>query len=250
MTTWILLRGLTRESRHWGSFPGLLSQALDGVPVICLDLPGNGLRWQESSPLTVAAMADFCHAQLLALNCVRPCRVLAMSLGAMVAVAWAERHPGDLDVAMLINTSMRPFSPFFRRLQPANYGRIFSLLLGSVTAEEIEGAVLDMTTTTRWTPPQREQILADWSRWRRECPVSRRNALRQLLAAAQFRAPLAAPDIDWRVLVSDGDHLVDSRCSRDLVARWDVPLVAHPTAGHDLPLDCPEWVIQQVLDVS
>ena len=41
---WVLLRGLTREAGHWGSFPNQLRKALGGTPVLTLDLPGAGTR--------------------------------------------------------------------------------------------------------------------------------------------------------------------------------------------------------------
>ena len=43
MTTWIFLRGLTRESRHWGGFVDQFQQTIPGSTVIALGLPGNGL---------------------------------------------------------------------------------------------------------------------------------------------------------------------------------------------------------------
>ena len=39
--SWILLRGLTREARHWGAFTSLLAQR-SGEDVVTLDLPGSG----------------------------------------------------------------------------------------------------------------------------------------------------------------------------------------------------------------
>ena len=56
-----------------------------------------------------------------------------MSLGAMVAVDWAARHPEELAGCVLINTSLRPFSPWYQRLRPANYG---ALLRPAVRATE------------------------------------------------------------------------------------------------------------------
>ena len=44
------------------------------------------------------------------------------------------------------------------------------------------------------------------------------------------------------LLASRNDGLVDVRCSRGLAAAWKVPLVEHASAGHDIPLDDPEWV--------
>jgi pimeloyl-ACP methyl ester carboxylesterase len=250
MTPWVLLRGLTREARHWGDFPDMLGQAMAGAPVICLDLPGNGERYRERSPVSVEAMADDCHtqleAELLALKLSPPCRLLAMSLGAMVAVAWARRHPVDLTGAALINTSLRPFSPVYQRLKPKNYLRILSLLLGQRSHAQIESTILEMTSNCSMTPANRAALLADWVRWRRQRPVAAANAIRQLLAAAQFRASRQAPPLQFALLGSRGDQLVDSRCSDHLAAAWGAPLFVHPTAGHDLPLDDPEWVIQQL----
>ncbi len=245
MTPWILLRGLTRETRHWGTFPQRLSESLGGAQVICVDLPGNGRLNHMQSPLSVEAMADYCHAELACRGIARPCHVLAMSLGAMVAVAWAERHPDDIADAILINTSLRPFSPFHQRLRPANYPRVLRLLAGGVHDGELEAAILDMTT--RLVTEQRI-VIEEWLQWRRENPVSSLNALRQLLAAARYRAPRRSPFGHLLLLAGSGDRLVDPRCSQTLATRWQARLATHPTAGHDLPLDDGAWVLSEIRD--
>ena len=88
--SWVLLRGLTREARHWGDFADQLARALPpsspgATRVLALDLPGNGVFHQEASPASVAAMADFARAQLQARGLPPPYRLVAMSLGGMVA---------------------------------------------------------------------------------------------------------------------------------------------------------------------
>lgn len=242
-TPWVLLRGLTRESRHWGGFPQQLGEAFPGAPVICLDLPGNGKLNGLNSPLSVEAMADWCHAEIARLGIAAPCRVLAMSLGAMVAVAWAQRHSDDVAAAVLINTSLRPFSPFYRRLRPANYFRMLRLFSAMPSDRELETAVLEMTTRLQ---PHPAATIDAWLQWRRDNPVSRRNALRQLLAAARYRAPRRRPLERLLLLASARDALVDARCSLQLAAQWDASLAVHPTAGHDLPLDDAAWVLAQL----
>ncbi|MBI5901802.1 MAG: alpha/beta hydrolase [Rhodocyclales bacterium] len=239
---WILLRGLTREARHWGEFPAGLAASL-GVRVHCLDLPGNGRLNRTPSPFTVEGMADWCHRELRHVGLARPCGVLAMSLGAMVAVAWAGRHAGDIDRAVLINTSFRPFSLPWQRLRPANYPRLLRLLALPASARSIEQSVMDMTSRH---PVDRGERLMQWQDWRRQNPVSRRNALAQLIAAAGFRAPSRSPLRRLLLLASAGDGLVDVDCSRTLASRWQVELREHPDAGHDLPLDDPAWVLHQV----
>ncbi|HBH40280.1 MAG TPA: alpha/beta hydrolase, partial [Curvibacter sp.] len=40
--TWVLLRGLSRETGHWGGFVEAFAQPLPQARVPALDLPGNG----------------------------------------------------------------------------------------------------------------------------------------------------------------------------------------------------------------
>ena len=241
---WVLLRGLTRESRHWGHFPQHLGAAFGGARAVCLDLPGNGALNGMASPYSVEAMADYCHAELANLGIGRPCNVLAMSLGAMVAVAWAERHPADIAAAVLVNTSLRPFSPFYRRLRPANYPRLLRLFGLKSSDRELETAILQMTTRL---VPDPAVVIGQWLQWRRENPVSRRNALLQLLAAVSYRAPRKRPLDRLLLLASARDALVDTRCSLRLAALWDAGIAIHPSAGHDLPLDDEAWVLTQIV---
>ncbi len=247
MTTWVLLRGLTREARHWGDFPRRLAAVPGCDDVVCIDLPGNGALHARRSPLDVAAMADHCHLELAARGVARPCAVLAMSLGAMVAIAWAARHAGDIEAAVLVNTSVRPWCRFHQRLRARNYPRMVRLLLGRPPAQTIEGAILELTSGRVWTPAARDALLDAWCRYREERPVSPANAVRQLIAAARYRAPARPPPIPMLLLASAGDGLVDSECSRRLAHAWRLPLALHPSAGHDLPLDDPSWVIDQVM---
>jgi len=121
MSDWVLLRGLTREARHWGAFDeALVAHGVVGAGerVVCVDLPGNGAEHAHTAPVSVVAMMDFVRERAVSLKLRFPCRVLAMSLGAMVAAAWAERHAGEIERLVLINTSMRPFARLPERLRP------------------------------------------------------------------------------------------------------------------------------------
>jgi len=244
MCTWILLRGLMREQRHWGRFPGQLARALPGATIITPDLPGNGVHHAAISPTSVAAMVEACRAELRARGVRAPYSLLALSLGGMVAVEWASRYPHEIDRAVLINTSMRPFSCFHQRLRWRNYGAILHMLAdGSVEAQE---RLILRLTSRHGDNAEREGLLRRWLGYQHEFPVSRRNALRQLVAAARFRAPAARPALPLLVLSSSGDQLVDPRCSQHLAQAWRAEHRIHPDAGHDLPLDDGEWVAQRV----
>jgi pimeloyl-ACP methyl ester carboxylesterase len=132
MTTWVLLRGLARESRHWGRFAGLLQQAVpEGDRVIAIDLPGNGTRFRERSPASVAGIAAAARLQLAKEAAASPPYLLvALSLGGMVAVQWALQEPSALRACILINSSMRGLSPTWQRLRPAALLQLLATLAG------------------------------------------------------------------------------------------------------------------------
>lgn len=244
MNTWILLRGLTREQAHWGAFTGLLRETLRPDTVILTpDLPGNGELWQSRSPCAVQGMVEYCRRALRDAGHAPPYHVLAMSLGAMVTVDWAARYPDELASAVLVNTSLRPFSPFWQRLRPRQYSRILRLLSFRATDREWEQAILEMTTRH---PADPQATVARWVDARRSHPVSVANAWRQLMAAARYRAPSDAPKVPMLLLNGQGDHLVHPACSQALAQAWQLPLITHPTAGHDLPQDAGPWVVSQV----
>lgn len=245
MTAWILLRGLTREARHWGEFPQRLSLALDGAEVIALDLPGNGTMNMIASPTRIESMMEHCRAELLRRDVAPPYRLLAISMGGMVAVDWAARHPTEIDAAVLINTSMRPFSAFHHRLRLAAWPTLLRVIAFAGSHDANERAVFALTSNLPAAPAG---LIEDWVRIRQSRPVSTANTLRQLLAAARFRAPAMAPPAKLLVLGSVGDRLVDVRCSMALVAAWGGEAILHPGAGHDLPLDEGDWVIARVYD--
>ena len=246
--TWVLLRGLTRERGHWGALPGLMQEglALAGDDrIFAVDLPGNGALHALPSPTRIAATMQACRAQLQAAGLQPPFSVLAMSMGAMVAVEWAARHPGELAACVLVNTSLRPFSPWYQRLRPACYGALLRLAVWPVSDRQHEQTVLALTSRHA---QQADVVVDAWTRLRQQHPVSTVNALRQLLAAARYRAPVRAPAVPMLVLASARDGLVDVACSRRLAQQWQVPIREHASAGHDLPLDDGPWVVAQVRD--
>jgi pimeloyl-ACP methyl ester carboxylesterase len=245
MTTWVLLRGLMRESRHWGDFPLLFQSAMCAQKVVTIDFPGNGRLHAQASATSVAAMVDYARLQLKQLGYAPPYSVLALSLGAMVAVAWSELNPAELLEMVLINTSLAPYSPFYHRLRPANYFALIRTLLHDSVIQR-ERLILRLTSTQN--PEQKQAVLKQWLTYAQEYPVLRANILRQLLAALCYRAELKAPLVPVLLLAAQQDQLVNVKCSLTLAEHWGCAIRLHPTAGHDLPLDEGLWVTQQVKD--
>jgi len=242
MTTWIFLRGLTRESGHWGGFLPLFQQACPDDVALPLDFPGSGVWHRQASPWTMPDMVHHIRTQLADRDIQPPYCVLALSMGAMVSMAWAQAYPAEISRQVLINTSMRPLNPFYQRIQPQNVATLWRLILSGAGADAWEHAIWRMTS--RLSDPA---VVKDWVRLRQLHPVTGMNALRQLWAASRFAAPDAPPTVPTLLLASTHDSLVSVQCSRAIARRWHWPLTEHPAAGHDLPLDDGPWVLEHML---
>ena len=76
---------------------------------------------------------------------------------------------------MLVNTSLRPFSPWFRRLKPANYATLLGMTLrpgGRIREQTI------LRLTSRHLQAG-DAVVDEWTRVHEARPVSAANALRQ-----------------------------------------------------------------------
>jgi pimeloyl-ACP methyl ester carboxylesterase len=245
MTTWVLLRGLTREAGHWGEFAQRLADRLDPTDeVVALDLPGNGSRNAGNSPASVPAMAAACRQDLADRGLAPPYVFVGMSLGGMVALHGAYAFAEEVSGCILINSSLRGHGAFWQRLRPRNYARLGRLLLLFLSPFERERQVLLMTSAD---PQRHAEVARRWGTMAMQRPVSRSNALRQLAAAARYAPPAKPPAIPLLLLASAGDGLVSPHCSARLAAQWKLALRLHPNAGHDLPLDDPDWVVEKIV---
>ena len=248
MSTWVLLRGLTREQGHWGCFPAELAAAmantLPGACIVCVDLPGAGVLHQQPCPWQVAAMVAACQRQLAAQGAVPPYHLLGLSLGGMVAAAWSRACPQEVASLVLVNTSLRPYSPPQRRLRAALWPRLLRLL-ASQDRPAIERAVLQLTSRQA---ERHHPVLSDWLAIHQARPVRAANALRQLLAAARYRWVGPPPTMPVLVVCSACDGLVDPACSQRIAQAWHAELASHPAAGHDLALDDGPWLAARVAE--
>lgn len=229
----VLIRGLLREQRHWGSFIQVLQQAFPKTKIITLDIPGNGQLNQQTSPANIAALTDALRLQLPPHSTIN---LIALSMGGMIALDWMNRYPTEIHAAILINTSVRPYSPFYHRLRWQAYPSILKTLTG--TPELAEENIFSFTSNLH---PDKEKTLANWLQWRTSNPVSKLSAIRQLWAAAKFKMQ-DKPLHPVLIVCCKQDQLVNYRCSLKLHRVWGCDYQQHETAGHDLSLDDPQWL--------
>ena len=241
--SWILLRGLTREARHWGAFTSRFSEQVGDATA--LDLPGNGEFTAGKSPRSVVDMVGFARQQLQHQGFKPPYSLLGMSLGGMVAADWAQRYPQDVGALVLINSSMRPYNSLLQRLRPANWPALAMLAARWRDADYAERAIHALTCNET---ASKESDIAAWLGIRKSAPVSEANAQRQLWAAARFICAPTPPACRTLLMSSAADHLVHPVCSHQLAKAWSAAHQQHPWAGHDLPHDDPDWVCGQIWD--
>jgi pimeloyl-ACP methyl ester carboxylesterase len=244
-TNWILLRGLTRESGHWGEFVPQLSKAFSKARIYALDLPGTGVFFKDKSPSTVPAITAQIRAAALSNGWLEtPVNVLGVSLGGMVALDWLQTHPSEINSGVLINISIGGLSPWYQRLRWQCLPELISASLhGNVFDRELAIIKLISNRTSHY-----EALAQSWSHIQSGRPVSAKNTLAQLLAAARYRPGDSKPAMPILLLNSAGDRLVAPGCTTAISQLWRLPYKTHPWAGHDLSTDDGKWVITQILN--
>jgi hypothetical protein len=142
-----------------------------------------------------------------------------------------------------VNTSLKGISPFYQRLSPQNYWKLFRILFLEKNLANRERIILEMTTQSKGFDPDLVKKFVDIQL---EHPVKLKTVLAQLFAGIRFTPPKEAPKVKTILLGSLGDQLVHPQCSISLSKKWDIPLEQNAWAGHDLPLEDPQWVLEKI----
>jgi pimeloyl-ACP methyl ester carboxylesterase len=241
---WLLLRGLTRESGHWGDFLIQLQQAFPHAQINTLDLPGSGIYYSQTSPDSIAEITQQLRQQAQQNGWLQPkTTLLTLSLGGMVAWEWMQQFPDDINSAVLMNSSLASVNPFYQRLRWQSYWKLARIVVQSDFYQR-ELAIVKLVSNSE---SQYVKIAAEWEQIQLMRPVSQKNALRQIIAAANYTPKLDKPTVPVLLLNGLGDRLVSPCCSLSISKRWTLPLISHPWAGHDLCIDDSKWVIEQLL---
>jgi len=242
---WILLRGLTRESGHWGDFVPHLSTAYPHARICPLDLPGTGVFFQEKSPGTVPAITGYVREHARQNGWLEtPVNLLGVSLGGMVALDWLQTYPDEINAGVLINISVGGLNPFYQRLRWQCIPNLLRVILHSKVYDR-ELAIIKLISNHK---ENYETLAGHWHRIQTEHPVSAKTALSQLKAAVKYSPQNIKPTMPVLLLNSAGDRLVAPACTAAIARQWNLPYQTHTWAGHDLTTDDGDWVIAQIQD--
>ncbi|MEZ4273310.1 MAG: alpha/beta hydrolase [Myxococcota bacterium] len=237
---WLLIRGLVREQRHWYEFPEIFSHHFPDTQLSMLDLPGVGTEHQRSAPLNIGAYVEDFRRRWLGMRDDAAWGLLTISLGSMIGLRWSADYPDDFKRHVVINTSAMNLGLPWQRFRPSV---LPGLARSAFAGDSIQREELILQATSR--RPCKAGIAERSASFARDAPVKRGAALRQLLAASLFCVPKNIP-VPTFVLCSTLDPMVNVICSRKLAAMQRWPIAEHPWAGHDLPLDDPQWVCEKM----
>lgn len=236
----ILLRGLVRESRHWGNFPKQLESAIADSTILTPEIQGVGRYINTSSPDNLIDMIEFMREQIKE-HLGKDSIIMAMSLGGMIAKQWTEKYPDDFSKMILINTSYKGINPLLHRLKPSAIFQFLNIFITPHMGMR-EKKILDLVSNV---PKKRDSILPEWIEIQKDAPVARESFINQIKAALKFQPSSQKPSLETLLIASKKDRLCDYNCTVKLSQLWNVPLKLHQSAGHDIPLDAPEWLIEK-----
>lgn len=237
-----LLRGLTRESGHWGpSFTANIKAEFPNATITMLDLPGSGEYYNVKAGLTINKIMEFMREKQLENIEARKGRnvIMVTSLGGMVAVEWIEKHPEDFQGLVMISSSFKGICTMDERANPAVRGEMIKVLFEKdLRKREMILLNINSNDTANF-----EVTLEEWIDIQKVRPMSKANIIRQTIAG--MRHKLTTTDLNIPVLVigSKGDRLVSPSCISKVSDAFNATLVWNDTAGHGIPVDAPEWLV-------
>jgi alpha-beta hydrolase superfamily lysophospholipase len=237
-----LIRGLIREQGHWGNFVDHLKSTFPDALITMIEIPGAGIYFEDSSPPSVRGIVkrmrqDYLKAKMAD----EDSHLIAISLGGMISVEWMRTFPHDFHRATLINTSLGGVSPIFERIIPS--ALVYLLKVPFLRGRQKESHILKLVSNHE---DAFVKTLDLWEQIQEKHPVSLDNTLRQLFAGALFTGKNFTPPIPVSILASTKDRMVNVKCSRAIAQKWNVPITEHPTGGHDLSVDDPSWIAQEI----
>lgn len=239
----ILLRGLVREKKHWGSFVTELQAAFPKANIITPEIQGVGEFVDLTSPSNFIDMVKFMRSNILKEIEGQDNYLIAMSLGGMLARQWVEIFPNDFKQITLVNTSFKGINSLFNRLRPKSIISFFKIFL-TPSVQAREKAIVQMVSNNN---TNHEAIINTWIEIQNKRPVKRQSFINQIKAALSFSPQLTWPkEIPLMILCGQKDRLCNYKSSLELHSKWGGEIHIHPTAGHDLPIDASEWMIEKI----
>jgi alpha-beta hydrolase superfamily lysophospholipase len=240
MVNFYLLRGLSRESAHWGTFPQELIEKFPQSKVIEMDLPGMGMLNQINSPTNINPIIDILRTTYYSKEGTNI--FIASSLAALVAITWVQQGKNEFHGLVLLSPSLKGICKFTERFKPRSWYDCGVIMLHpSVRVREKKLLKINLNDNR-----SRNELLNTWIGIHKSRPYKAKNVFRQLLAGTRFN--LLDHPIQIPILISGSkeDKLVASTCFIKLKIKLGADIALHDYAGHALTLDASAWLTDKI----
>lgn len=208
----------------------------------------------QVSARSVADIVSDLQKLLRAVNVPPPYVLVGHSWGGIIARLFMHRHPADTAGAVFVDATHEAIDPRTFKIVPA----IYSLMLLAARARWVRRALIKQLCPQGCSPAYRARIegrLNDPVRW----PVGLRTARAESAAIPEALSKLRSdcpdlPAIPIRVLAADG---VKSKSAEQARRGWQAAVAraararytSVPTPSHQLPIACPDVVVDAILHV-
>ncbi len=241
----LLIRGLSREQSHWGTFPNHL-ESHSGLKAHCIDLPGAGIYFKEKAPLTIQENTKFLRNEWKELKEKHPGDwfILGVSLGGMICLDWAISHNEDAKGFFVLNSSVKGMNSVFKRMSPFAMKLILKAFFAN--PETHEKIIYELTSVNDPESYEAKKIIAEWICHKEKRPMARLNFFRQVVAAASYKLH-PKPLRNLTFLAGKQDRLCHYSNSIKLAKLMNCSYeLCESGAGHDFALDRPDFIISHL----
>ena len=240
-----LLRGLGRESGHWGNtFMDQVKETYPEATFTLLDLPGAGAFHYQSAQISIEGMSAFLQQeyQESLQNTSGKNILLATSLSGNVALEWVLHHPDNFQGLVLVGTSLKKVCKKKERVQKSAKKEFFDIFMTADVTER-EQKFLSINSNLY---AENDSILQRWIDIQEKRPISKTTLFKQTMAGMFYLTPNTKPAIPILVVGSEGDKIVNPVCIQKVQTHLEADLAMHEYAGHGIPIDAPVWLADQL----
>lgn len=236
-----LILGIAREPDNWRHPIKTLQEVLPDFEVIALDNPGMGIHHKIRTPRLINGNLNFLKQKFDTLKGDEN-YLLGWSMGGMIAAKWSQLYPDDIKGIILMSTSFGSLQMPWYRIRLSIIPKVGLAIFSR--GKKRENLLFESICRNE---NNRQMLVEEWYKTQKEKPVKTINILRQLNACIYFLGINFKQNHPALIIGAVKDNLVNNKCSDKLAGFWkDAKYVVHPTAGHDVFNDDPQWVSNEI----
>ena len=236
----IFIHGLSSSMELWTRID---QNALNGKPILSYDLRGHGRSEKVPGPHNLEKHTSDLESLMEKLE-IEKAQIVGHSLGAMIALELAFRHPSKVSSLTLLSTTatfpQETRNIFFEMAASASFGGM----------ESITDQLIDLSFSPVFRKTELKIVEAIRRSLLSNDAPSIISAIR-MVAKADLRESLSSISCPTQILVGSDDALTPSDLAKGLVASIKgAQLKELPNCGHAAPVEQPSLVTKAIIEFS